>query len=207
LGKFKAKWQKTDIPKRIKIELWQVMKDNPTQTTREQAMAHLDKNDELYSWAGIHRDTWKALWQELIETPVEEVNQLPQDLQPWIRGLEEWQKISTRKEDISKHWDKLLGAAESLSEQLRSINRYMPKTDNMIGDIAVDYNKQEFLEFIDDPWANRLLSHMKAELPELQDLRGWADLKVKDITQELLNKLSLRADRREFKGKCKICED
>ena len=38
----------------------------------------------------------------------------------------------------------------------------------------------------------------------MHHLKTWANLKVKDIDQELLDRLSLRVDREDFQGKCEV---
>jgi hypothetical protein len=207
LGKFKAKWQKTDIPKHIKLVLWRIMKDNPTQTAREQAVANLKFTNEDKYWVRTSRDTFKALEQELREMPNTEVEMLPDNLKIWVRGLREEQKqLAIHKEDILRHLNELSEVANNISNRLREIRRYYTPTDEKVAELAVNYDEPELLELLDNPQAKWLLSHMKAEFSNLANLKTWADLRVKDITEELLDKLSLRAAKKEFKGSCEVCE-
>ena len=77
MANFKPDWQKTNIPKPIKIELFKVMFDNPTQAAREQAVAKLNLGKENDRWLRTSRDTFKKLTQELMEMPLSEVDDLP----------------------------------------------------------------------------------------------------------------------------------
>lgn len=205
MAKLKPKWQKTDIPKSSKIKLWQIMKDNPTQISYDKAIAHLDISKEEERWIyPLSRDTWRSLKREIIEMPYEEVISLPQDLQDWILQLRPDLKY---KNNLEEHSKILAEVTRVLAEQLRSIKQYAPEKNEMIGALVVDYDQPDFLEFWDDFPAKALLSHLQAELPELQNLDRWGNLRVSDITEGLLDMLSVKAIHKEFQGKCAICED
>ena len=77
----------------------------------------------------------------------------------------------------------------------------------MVDDISLNQEDQERIEAIDQFIAKRLLTHLQAEIPELSHLNIWGQLKVRDITHELLDKLSTKAYRRAFQGTCDICQD
>jgi hypothetical protein len=47
---------------------------------------------------------------------------------------------------------------------------------------------------------------MQQELPILEKLEGWDDLKINDVKQ-VRDKLNLRASQRKFPGKCEVCKD
>ena len=211
MGKFKPKWQKTNISKDIKIILWRIMRDNPVfpSKKRDQAIPLLILNKETEERLHVpSRDRWKSLQEELNEMPIEEVTSLPQDLQDWISQLRPDLK---HRNDLEEHWKTLAEAAEDLAEQLRYIRRYSSEKNETIGNYAVDHSKRDdqpnVLEFWDDPPARSLLSHLKTELPKLLNLDRCDNLRVRDITKELLEILSAKAAQKEFQGKCKICED
>ncbi len=93
MAKLKPPWVKTDIPKHVKIKLWNLMKDNTTfDTFYGQVSLHFD---EIFSGPGIKKDkygslsreTYNGLRHEIRHMPVEEVNSLPSDLRVWIAGL------------------------------------------------------------------------------------------------------------------------
>jgi len=87
--KLKPKWMKTDIPKDTKIKLWRIMKDNPTYEAWQQGAARFryefDKKEDKY--IRLSRYTYKSLQAEVCQMPVEEVCNLPSDLQTWIQEL------------------------------------------------------------------------------------------------------------------------
>lgn len=90
MAKLKLKWEITDIPKDTKIKLWHIMKDNKTyRTFTGYASKHFDElftTDET-NYAGVSRATYKALKDEILLMPKEEVKTLPDDLQAWIQQL------------------------------------------------------------------------------------------------------------------------
>jgi len=179
------------------------MRDNSTfNSFKGQVSKHYDrifadlkdskKKTDKYGF--LSRETYNALKYELLHMPFEDVESLPPDLQPWVKEIREpMNRISSHHKDLSE-------TAKTLSEELLAIKRYSPWMEQTIGELAVDYDKPNFLEFLENPPARHLLSHMKAELPQLENLETWADLKVKDISQELLDRLSLRAERVDFQG-------
>ncbi len=201
MGKIKPGWQKTLIPMEHKITLWRIMKDNPTQTAREQAVAHLDLTNERARFLHISRDEFKALGQEIMAMPIEQVNLLPEDLKIWIISLR------PNIEDWPKHYAELSETAKNLSAKFRHLHRYYPPTDEEIGALAVNYDDKDFLEMIDDPSARYLLSHIQADLPLLKNLKTWAYLKTKDISEDLLTALSMISRHERVRGKCEICKD
>lgn len=102
----KPKWQKTNVPKRIKIILWGIMKDNPTQNAREQAIARLKFGKEDDKWIRTSRDTFRALKAELIEMPESELETLPLDIREWTKGIRENQppvSANNQNSAINKH--------------------------------------------------------------------------------------------------------
>jgi hypothetical protein len=95
MTKLKPGWVKTDIPKRIKIKLWRLMRDNPTYRSWEEAIVgksstsaqdNLFASDEL-KYIKMGSDTYKALKYEILHMPAEEVLNLPPDLQSWVKQL------------------------------------------------------------------------------------------------------------------------
>jgi hypothetical protein len=86
VGKLKAAWIKTDIPKDIKVKLWRIMKDNPTY---ESWQLYISNHPELFTKdeeqrVRMSRDTYKRLQDEVRAMPHSEVLSLPKDLQDWI---------------------------------------------------------------------------------------------------------------------------
>ena len=50
-----------------------------------------------------------------------------------------------------------------------------------------------------------LFSPVKKELLQLSDIDSWEEIKIKDITHALLDRLSMRAMHKDFPGKCEVC--
>lgn len=89
---------KTDIPKKIKIELWRLMRDNPTYDAfglelgehYDQIFARFIKaagRRDFAKYKSMKRDTYRALKHEIQEMPVADVVTLPHDLQGWVIQL------------------------------------------------------------------------------------------------------------------------
>lgn len=111
------------------------------------------------------------------------------------------------EEIFRRHWDDLSETAREVLERLLEVSRYVPLPRPVVCEFAVDYDERDILEVLDHPLGSYLLSHMQSELPRLKNLTSWADVKVQDITKELLDRLSLRIAEREFKGKCELCKN
>ena len=217
MGRFKPTWQHTDIPKHIKILLWEIMKDNPTQTAREQAIAKLEFSEKDKWWLRMSRDTFKALEKEIKEMPLEEIDTLPPPLKTYIIGfrpelkstldeLENEADQTAQNEGLaeaiqkSRHWEDLA----SLAAQIVTL-REEYDTGHPIGGY--------YGYIVDDPLMielpkgeiHCLLLHLKAEFPEFQDIDHWKDLLKIDTPEELIQKLALVAHRKTFKGTCPTC--
>jgi len=111
---------------------------------------------------------------------------------------------------IRQHQDDLCHSAHAVLRELLKIHRYMETLTLTIADIYIGSNDPEdikALEAIDDPQARYLLAHLRSELPRLQNLSSWIDLRVDDIDDELLDRLSLRMSQHSFAGKCPVCEE
>ena len=111
------------------------------------------------------------------------------------------------EEKFKRHQDDLAKTAGEVLYELRVLRRYVPLPKEVVCEFAVDYDERDFLEVLDHSQGEYLLSHMKSELPALQNLKSWADIKVNNITKEILDRLSLRIERREFEGRCEVCKD
>lgn len=106
MSKLKQPWVKTAIPKALKIELFRVMRDNPTQKAREVAVANSEAIESLEklldTQAPISRDTFKRLKSEITGMPYSEVLLLPKDLQDWILELRPDLKQELGKQEIEQ---------------------------------------------------------------------------------------------------------
>jgi hypothetical protein len=111
---------------------------------------------------------------------------------------------TARIERRKRHWARL---AERSQELLDKLKTFFPFTyDYMLVDAVTDNDDFEFATLLEDFRSYCLLSHIKAELPELENLKSWPELKINDIRQ-LFSILGLRAENQQFIGKCEVCKD
>ena len=110
-------------------------------------------------------------------------------------------------EQKRKHMKRLSEKTEEFIIALRRISRTVSGSPYSLLEMGVENDDFELLELLNDFHVKWMFSHMKDEIPALKDLSSWEGLKVKDITQELLGKLSFRAECGDFPNKCEICED
>jgi len=135
------------------------MRDNPTfGSFKGQVSKHYDKiftglgTGRASKYGYFSRETYNALKYELLHMPSQEVNTLPLDLQVWVSGLErKSEQVPSDKKDLESHNKDLSKTAKILSKQLRSIKRYAPLSNDLIGDLAVDCDEPDFLEFLEPP--------------------------------------------------------
>jgi len=137
--KLKPEWVKTDIPKRIKIKLWRIMKDNPTYKSWEEAIvgkSYTSAQDKLFAsdelkYIKMGSDTYRALKYEIMHMPLEEVLSLPADLQSWVKQLRPELESGKYETEVTKmaslsekylidHYGKLHEVLEQFYDQLRT---------------------------------------------------------------------------------------
>lgn len=145
MPKLKPYWVLTDIPKKTKIKLWRLMKDNPTYKSWEGAIVgkhQMKKEDEVFTedeleFIKMSVDTYERLKKEILLMPLREVETLPEDLQHWIFALpdlkrEEQSSAVTQSQDVSKraqtqqepykerpHQQKMRELAKALAGEIR----------------------------------------------------------------------------------------
>ena len=95
-----------------------------------------------------------------------------------------------------------------LIENLKLVKRkYHGLSDWLIDDIALTEEEQKQLESYDSYMVKCLFTHLQSEVTELREIDNIGQLRVRNITDELLNGLSVIAYRRDFTGTCDICRD
>jgi len=122
-----------------------------------------------------------------------------------------WLTLRTSKEILNEklkiHMNKLALTAEELADSLKPYWPYTWPTDQTIAEVAVENDDRALVSILKSPEAEWLFAHMKEELPQLENINNWKDLKVNNITEDLVHRLSLRAAQKEFLGKCEVCQD
>jgi len=110
-----------------------------------------------------------------------------------------------RIERQKRHWTRLAERAQELLDELKTFFPYTK--DYTIADaITSNDDDYEFATLLEDFRSYCLLSHIKAELSEFENLKSWPELKISDIPL-LISTLGLRAENQQFVGKCGVCED
>jgi hypothetical protein len=139
--------------------------------------------------------------------------ELPKEVQDYLRHwafkhnreLIEINPEEAHIEKLKRHQEDLVEATKKVLEKL---NLYVIYDDNMlIGEINVQEDDLETIGFFQDQLVIGLLTHLRQDISELAPFSRWEDLRVKDITFKLKNEISMKAARREFGGKCKVCKD
>ena len=113
----------------------------------------------------------------------------------------------TLNEELKKHKVRLASIAEELADSLKPYWPYIWLTDQTIAEVAVKNDDRTLVSVLKSLEAVWLFTHMKEELPILKNISSWGDLKVNDITDDLVYSLSFRAARKDFQGKCEVCKD
>ncbi|MFC1926225.1 hypothetical protein ACFLWV_00540 [Chloroflexota bacterium] len=103
------------------------------------------------------------------------------------------------------HWVDLADVARKLASNLRFAKMYVIEQDEKIGEIVIGKNLEDRIQEYDPFLGQCLFSHMQNEISQLKDLTAWSQLKVKDITDELLDKLKIASLRKIFSGQCSVC--
>lgn len=107
------------------------------------------------------------------------------------------------EENLKRHKEDLTKAARKV---LNKLNTYVVWDNSMlIDEINLENNDLETIGFFQDELVAGLFAHLKHDLSELAPFSRWEDLRVKDITFQLIKKISMKAARREFDGKCPAC--
>lgn len=115
-------------------------------------------------------------------------------------------KIEPRNSvDLRKHWDILNGILSSLLGSLKDANEIETEKHTPFRDIVLTDGQQEGKAYVDDKHRRLLLEHLKNEIPELQGFDNWLDMTATDLTNELLDKLTVINVRGTFKGECEGC--
>lgn len=141
-----------------------------------------------------------------------------------VSELERLQKKGTAKKTpydirLQKHFKELSTVAVSIASNLQRYRNNLAvfqggsnKTGELIyGGSMYEMHTPDFGQFgelqqVDRGLAKNLLSHLKEEFPELVDITDWSDLTDDKITEDLIERLRLKAYRGGFKrGKCMGC--
>lgn len=231
MGKTKPSWVKSNLPENIKVKLWDIMRQTNTYPNMCKYLANYPDSLIDHEWkqlgttkeaitenfdvtkAVITRDIYKALQDEIKTMPLRELARLPDDIQNWGRASRGDSQLQQSIESLIKsqedHIKDLARAARILADFLKYARQSTLMGKWTLIEIATERNaKPEFMAILEDFHTKCLLAHMKAEEPalaQLANLRLWDELKRRDINDALIDRLSLRAERKDFIGECEGC--
>ncbi len=161
-----------------------------------------------------HNVKWVTrIREKAMNYPVLVLKQLPAEIQDYIVGITKNNRPMLKAElfhskELREHYDGMSNVAKNLSDNLREMRAGVHDMNATIEEMTVENNKREFLLFLEGYDGKCLLTHTKAELPQLKNLNAWHDLRIREISNELLDKLVQRAIDRKYKyaTDCPACE-
>jgi len=108
-------------------------------------------------------------------------------------------------ERLKRHWGRLSERAQELINNLKLFSPYLESCT--LTEFAVDNKDFDLDSLLTDFRSDCLLAHIKAEMPELNDLSEWGDLIIDRINNKLLRVLGHWAEQKQFLGKCEVCKN
>ncbi|MFC1892848.1 tyrosine-type recombinase/integrase, partial [Chloroflexota bacterium] len=104
-----------------------------------------------------------------------------------------------------QHWADLSEAARKLVNNLNLVRRYELLSDEVLSEIVLSEEDTKKLETADAFLEQCLFDHVRSELQQLSHVKSWGQLRLEEITKELLAVLSAIAWGRIPIGTCAIC--
>jgi site-specific recombinase XerD len=106
---------------------------------------------------------------------------------------------------LEKHWEDLAHVAGQLINDFRLIRKYKDLGEEIIREIWLDKTEQEQLQTRDYFLSRCLLQHLQSEFPRIAWANSWSQLRLNEITEEIIDALSAIAWGRIPSGTCSIC--
>jgi integrase/recombinase XerD len=123
----------------------------------------------------------------------------PDDI--YLRDVEKHQKVIS----IEQHWKDLADTAAKLVNNLEVVRKYIYLGEEHIMNIRGDEADREQLQETDEFLNRCLLQHLQEELPQLAGVNNWGELRLKELTKEVMDALSAISWGRIPGGSCPIC--
>jgi hypothetical protein len=220
----KPNWIKSNLPFKVKIKLWRVIRDN---NTYNNSVRYLTNNSRILTddeWeslevtkegrekgaATISRDTFDNLKSEIAVMPLKELAALPEDIINWERGRRGHKHLEISIDSLIAmhidHRDKMAIASRRLADNLQP---YRLLTNGTLKEWAFgeEWESDLVQQLASDAPTKWLLPHLQAEAQGLKDVDTWEDIPYKDIMDYLEQLLYNKAETKQFLGKCNICKD
>lgn len=110
------------------------------------------------------------------------------------------------KDQLDKHHDDLSVTAKNLIARFKYIKQVARKDleEELIGEVVIN---NPSLPECDTYLLDALFSHMRSDIRQLNNKKGWSELTIGEIDKQLLDRLALRANQHKFLDTCNICRD
>jgi integrase/recombinase XerD len=112
---------------------------------------------------------------------------------------------ATGVRSLDQHWADLSEVARKLVNNLRLFRRYELWSGEMLSEIVLPEEDAKKLETADTFLGRCLFDHVRSETQQLAHVQNWGQLRLGEITEELLAVLSAIAWGRVPKGTCAVC--
>ena len=109
------------------------------------------------------------------------------------------------EEKLRQHKNDLAKAADKLIETLNIFETLEVDDYTSLSDVVLMYNDARIRTVLENQLIIGLFRHLKEDMVELKPLSYWGDFTKKHITYALKKKISVKAARRDFIGKCEMC--
>jgi len=120
-----------------------------------------------------------------------------------------WLRQSTEQPpmDWETHCNRLMKILDELLPALKTARDMETEKDDKLATAGLTVEQLNGKEYIDDKGDRLLLEHIKSEIPELRKFDSWYDMTARDLTDELLDKLTVIDMRGTLRGKCEGCPE
>lgn len=172
--------------------------------------------DSLIIWDAVARGIRSATQIKRIfdetgerEISTDSISRVMGEYDELIRLLPEYPNLMKRLQINQPHYEEIKAHHRDLTETAlilsRNLERFSPVkvTPDYISDVNYNFGEQED---IDDYLGKCLLSHLKAEFPELFNIEIWQEIYRHNSPKEVYQILQLVAHRRTFIGSCDVCK-
>ncbi len=203
----KPSWKKTNVPWEIKKVIWQRWALGDTE---KETVQYFDCHRDEYQNAPGHRDTISKVRDELLELPIDLLEQVMNEV-PETRQLVEEKRADYAEQEAVKSKQRpqrkplidLRVTALGLESNLRrcrddpiirksptdKIGSIVYGAEPILGTSWLGQAEIIALAKVNQSIANNVLDQLRKRYPELAGITDWADLTYEQITEDLLLEL------------------
>ena len=163
----------------------------------------------------------KLLVKVALNNGTYELVKMPPTKTEYVSVTEAYPEAPTNQKKLGQHLDELAQTASDLAKNMdKYLDRYGEGFESKVGKVIyggwleVDYYTPPTgihdafsvkMLNISKPLALNLLSHIKEKFPELEKVNNWANLTSKELTYDLVARLTNIANKGIKIGSCKDC--